>query len=69
LLLFVLSDKDSLVPLEQSQVLDERLRAAGVASTLVIVQNGEHNLRGSNTSPTAEGIMQMIITFLENYLK
>ncbi len=67
--LIIHGDQDKLAPLEQSQILDEHLRSAGVASTLVIVKNGEHSLQGNNLSPSAEEIMQMIVTFFEMNLK
>jgi acetyl esterase/lipase len=67
--LIIHGDDDGIAPLEQSQVLDEKLKAAGVASTLVIVKNGPHSLQGDNISPTSEEISTMIINFFEDQLK
>ncbi len=62
-------DKDSVVPLDQAETLHARLVEAGVDSRLVIVQNGDHSLRGRDASPTAEAIATMILEFLEKNLK
>ena len=42
--LIIHGEKDGYAPVEQAQTLDARLKAAGVSSKLVIVQNGEHGL-------------------------
>lgn len=63
--LIIHGDQDKLAPLEQSQILDEHLRAAGVPSTLVIVKNGEHSLQGQNLSPSAAEINNMILMFFK----
>ncbi len=65
-------DKDGVVPIEQALILDERLRAAGVPSTLVIVKGGDHGLNplpGKTAEPTWEEISRMILEFLEENLK
>jgi len=67
--LIIHGDSDAIAPLEQAQILDERLKSAGVASTLVIVKNGPHSLTGDNISPTSEAISNMIINFFEEQLK
>ena len=67
--LIIHGDKDSIVPVVQSQVLDEQLKKAGVHSELVIVRNGTHSIDGENISPTEEEISNLIIVFLEKYLK
>jgi len=67
--LIIHGDKDGLAPLEQSQVLDEKLKAVGVKSTLLIVKNGPHSLQGDSFSPTPDEITKMIGTFFEDQLK
>src|ERR1043165_8366851 len=67
--LIIHGDQDQLAPLEQSQILDELLRNAGVSSTLVIVKHGEHSLQGQNLSPGADEIMKMIVMFFETRLR
>ena len=65
-------DKDGVVPPEQSKALDAKLKAAGVRSILVIVQNGDHGLQGYNgvaTVPSQDEISQTILDFLVKYLK
>ncbi len=65
-------DEDGVVPLDQAQALDERLTAAGVPSTLVIVQNGQHGLEampGRTTDPSPQQVSDMILEFLEANLK
>ena len=67
--LIIHGDQDRLAPLEQSKILAEHLRAAGVASTLVVVKNGEHSLQGKNLSPSTDEIMNMIVMFFETNLR
>lgn len=62
-------DQDGVVPLDQAETLHARLSEAGVASTLVIVHNGNHGLQGKDASPTPEEISAMILEFLEENLK
>ena len=67
--LIIHGDKDGIVPLEQSQVLDEQLKKVGVPSVLVIVKNGTHSIAGENISPTLEEISNIITAFLEEHIK
>ena len=67
--LIIHGDQDDVVPVEQSQVLDEQLKKAGVPAELVIIRNGTHSLTGENTSPTPEEISNQITAFLEEHLK
>jgi acetyl esterase/lipase len=64
-------DKDSLVPLSQSQIFYQRLLATGVPVTLVVVKNGEHGFTpaGGTLSPTRIEITQAVADFFESYLK
>lgn len=46
--LFVHGDADTLVPLQQSQVMKVELDKLGVENELVVVKNGGHNLDGAD---------------------
>jgi acetyl esterase/lipase len=66
--LIIHGEKDGLAPVEQARTLDARLRAAGVSSRLVVVQNGEHglsSLNGNPTVPTQAEINKIILDFLD----
>lgn len=64
-------DKDKLVPLSQSQVLNDALSDAGVDSELVVVKNAGHGFApgGGEISPTRSEITAMIVAFFEEHLK
>jgi len=65
--LIIHGEKDGYAPVEQARELDAKLKTAGVASTLIIVQGGQHSLNsndGSPTVPTQEEISQAILDFL-----
>jgi acetyl esterase/lipase len=64
-------DKDVVVPLAQSQALYQKLLAAGVPVTLVVVQNGDHGFSPANgvISPTRVEISGSIVAFFETQLK
>jgi len=64
-------DKDILVPLSQSEVLYDRLIAAQVPATLVVVQNGTHGFRaeGGPMTPTWNEIIDTIADFFDLHLK
>ncbi len=47
-------DADVVVPIEHAKTLDQRLREVGVATSLVIVPNGRHNVAGAGDSVTQE---------------
>lgn len=71
-ILILHGDQDGIVPLEQGPALHERLEAAGAPSTLLVVQGGDHSLRGlpgRPTVPTQEEIEAAILEFLETNLK
>jgi acetyl esterase/lipase len=64
-------DQDGVVPIEQAEVLDEKLKEAGVPSTLVIVKGGDHGvnpLPGKTAEPSGEEISRIILAFLEKNL-
>jgi dipeptidyl aminopeptidase/acylaminoacyl peptidase len=69
--LLIHGDQDELVPVEQSQLMYERLVEVGVPAQLVIVKNARHSmsaLSGTATPSLAE-INQIISEFLATYLK
>ena len=59
-------DQDRLVPLRQSQILQERLSAAGVPAELVVVKNAGHGFApsGGRPDPDIEQLAETIIAFL-----
>lgn len=61
--------RDNIAPPEQSTLMDEQLRAAGVPSTLVVVQGGDHGLGGPEANPSPSQVYQMIVDFLNEHLK
>ena len=69
--LIVQGDKDTVVPESQSQALYDKLQAAGVSSTLVIVKNAEHSFTptGGAISPTRVEITTMVANYFESHLK
>jgi len=63
---------DGVLPVEQAEIMHARLTEAGVPSTLVIVENGNHGLQalpGKETSPPQDEINQIIYDFLAENLK
>ncbi len=62
-------DNDGVIPYEQSVLMHEALLQAGVDSTLVIVEDGNHSLQGKNPSPTQEERNAILNEFWETHLK
>jgi acetyl esterase/lipase len=62
--LILQGDMDPYVPVNQAEALHAALTQAGVPSTLVVVENGDHGLQGADASPTQEQISAMILEFL-----
>ena len=65
-------DQDAVVPLEQSQILFQKLQAAGVQSQLVVVQGAGHGFTRAGKlpiSPTQIEINQQIIDFFIHQLQ
>ncbi len=63
---------DTLVPIEQSQILLVKLQAAGVPAELVTVANAGHSFRpedGKSINPTRKEIAQMVVKFFEEQLR
>ena len=61
--------RDNIAPLEQSAWMDEQLKAAGVSSTWVTVEGGDHGLQGPDAAPNQEEVFNMILSFLQEHLK
>jgi acetyl esterase/lipase len=64
-------EKDTLVPPSQSKILYDRLVAAGVPATLVIVENAGHGFQpsGGTIDPSRIEITKMVVDFFDQYLK
>ena len=69
--LLIHGDRDEVVPVEQSQLMYERLVEMNVPAELVIVRNGRHSMTAPDGSatPTWVEINQVIQNFLARYLK
>lgn len=69
--LLIHGERDELVPLEQSQLMYDRLLQATVPAQLVIVQNAGHSMTAPNgaTTPTLGEINQIILDFLAQHLR
>jgi acetyl esterase/lipase len=69
--LLIHGDRDEVVPVEQSQLMYERLMAANVPAELVIVRNGRHSMTATDGSatPTWAEINQIIQDFLAQHLQ
>jgi acetyl esterase/lipase len=69
--LLVHGDQDEVVPVEQSQLMYDRLVEANVPVQLVIVRNARHSLTApdGSASPTLGEINQIIQDFLAQHLK
>ena len=67
--LFLLGTSYGLIPVEPAELINTHLTEAGVPSTLVIVEKGDHGLQGKNASPTQEEINAVILDFLAKNLK
>jgi len=69
--LLIHGDRDTVVPYEQSQLMYDRLVQTGVPAQLVIIKNADHSLSAFNgmATPTLGEIHQIILNFLEQYLK
>jgi len=64
-------ERDPLVPVSQSQIFYEKLQAAGVPATFVIVKNAGHGFAplGGPISPSRQELTKMIGDFFDQYLK
>ena len=69
--LLIHGDQDELVPVEQSQLIYERLQQMNVPAQLVIVKNAGHSMPAPDGSatPALGEINQIIVDFLAKYLR
>jgi acetyl esterase/lipase len=67
--LIIHGDGDKLVPLKQSEVLHEKLKAAGVSSELLVVQNAGHGINGKDIDPSREDITKKVVEFFDKHLR
>jgi acetyl esterase/lipase len=69
--LILQGDRDTVVPPSQSQTLYERIKAAGIPATLVMVKNAEHSFdpAGGDISPSRAELTQMIADFFDQNLR
>ena len=67
--LIIQGDSDKTVPLEQSEILYERLRTAGAPAKLVVVKGGGHGLTGRDIAPTKAEMVTMIADFFDQHLR
>jgi len=64
-------EADEVVPIQQSKALHELLLADGVESTLVVVQNADHqfeSVNGEQVDPSPVEIAEMVAAFLDTHL-
>ena len=66
--LILQGDADTTVPPSQSRELAQRLEAAGVSATLVLVRGGPHGLEAQNEQPSADQLVQMTADFFVSTL-
>jgi dipeptidyl aminopeptidase/acylaminoacyl peptidase len=67
--LLIHGDRDEVVPVDQSQLMYDRLMQENVPAQLVIVQNASHSFTApGGTTPTVGEINQIILQFLTRYL-
>jgi len=68
--LLIHGDQDTVVPVEQSQLMYDRLMQTNVPAQLVIVKNADHSFIAPNgfATPTLGEINQIIVEFLGQYL-
>lgn len=64
-------DQDGVVPLVHSQLLLEKLEAAGVPARLIVVLNSGHSFKptGGSLSPKPSELQKIVADFLDNILK
>lgn len=71
-MLIVHGDTDSLVPLEQAEVLAKALKRAGAKVELLVVKNGDHGMQparhGVPADPPAEDIHRRVLRFFDEHL-
>jgi acetyl esterase/lipase len=68
--LLIHGDRDELVPVEQSQLMYDRLIEENIPAQLVVIKNAGHSLSsaGGSTTPTVLEINQIVLEFLARYI-
>lgn len=61
-------DKDSLVPLAQSEVMKAALEKAGVECQLIVIANGEHGFKGADPAKVLEATIAAA-TWMKQHLE
>jgi acetyl esterase/lipase len=70
--LILQGEADSLVPPEQSQILFDKLQAAGVSSELVTIRHAGHGFQQVGSKPIKPSLIKLgkvVVAFLTRYLK
>jgi acetyl esterase/lipase len=64
-------EEDRAVPVEQAEILHQRLSDAGAATTLIIVENADHNFKptGGAIRPARAEISEIMADFFDAQLK
>jgi acetyl esterase/lipase len=65
--LFIHGDKDTLIPLEQSELMKAALDKVGVPNELIIIANGDHGFAGADPNDVAAAFKRAA-DFLTQYL-
>ena len=58
-------DQDAIVPVEQAQVLDEKMKATGASHTLVVFPGQSHGFAGEDAKKAADATWE----FFDRHLK
>jgi acetyl esterase/lipase len=67
--LIIHGKRDELVHPNQAQIFYDKLKAAGVPTRLIMVENGTHGLATPDINPSREELVQAIADWFEHYLK
>lgn len=67
--LIVHGDRDELVSIEQSEILEAALKKAGLDVTFVRVKNAGHGMFREGSDPGPEQIRDLVTAFFEKHLK
>lgn len=66
--LLIHGDRDAVVPFQQSEIMLDKLKEAGVNAALLHVKNGDHGFRGES-DPSLKEIVTASFEFFDKYLK
>jgi acetyl esterase/lipase len=71
-MLLVHGDKDETVPLQQSVLMAEVLKQAGVEHQLIVIKNADHHFRATDPAgrtPTATEVHRALLAWFDKYLR